>query len=457
MKRIFINALLLKLLFLWTLPSNAQSWEQTQKIAASDRELYAQFGFSVSMNDQYAVVGAYRKTEYDKEGNKYLNAGAVYFFKKVDGNWTEVQKVVASNRTSGDIFGAAVSLSEDYLIVGSPAKNMEMGETSKSVGAAYIFKNEGGNWIETQKIMASDGIEKDYFGYSVSISKEYAMVGAWGKEGNTGAVYVFKNEGGNWTETQKLLASDRVEGDIFGESISFSEDYIAVGARNEDDFSYAEGDYTGPGAVYIFRNEGDIWVESQKLTASDRGLDDWFGVSVCISDNYLMVGAERKDENVAGQNSIRDAGAVYIFKNERGIWTETQKIVASERGKFYNFGNMIDISGDFAVIGAVNEDEKISRKKVKDAVGAAYIFENQNGIWVEVEKVVTPLRTAIDHFGYAVGISGDYAIVTAKEEDTYDGISIQDAGVVHIFKNKFPKENIVQIVEFKDLSTPDEE
>jgi len=168
---------------------------------------------------------------------------------------------------------------------------MTMGLVS---GSAYVFHREGANWVEESKFTASDGVTDDRFGTSVSISGDYVVVGANEDDDNgynAGSAYIFRHEGADWVEETKLTASDGGAYDNFGTSVSISGDYAIVGASGDND----NGSHSG--SAYVFRREGSDWVEETKLTASDGDYDDYFGTSVSISGVYAIVGAPYDDDN----------------------------------------------------------------------------------------------------------------------------------------------------------------
>jgi hypothetical protein len=276
-------------------------WNEKQKLTASDGGSEDYFGGSVSMSGGYALVGA------PKEDSKGYDAGAAYVYKRgSDGSWSEVQKLTAFNGESGDRFGSSVSLSGGYALVGAPW------EDSKGVraGAAYVYKRgSDGNWSEVQKLTTSNRGGGE-FGISVSLSGDYALVGAIDEDSEgfsvlrVGAAYVYKRgSDGNWSEVQKLTASNGESGDHFGSSVSLSGDYALVGVSHED----SEG--INSGAAYVYRRGSEsIWSEVQKITASNGSSFDEFGHSVSLSGDYALVGAI--DEDSKG----RSAGAAYVMK-----------------------------------------------------------------------------------------------------------------------------------------------
>ena len=230
MKKIF-NTLLVILVILVG-KANAQDWSEVVKSSASDSKEHDNYGCSVSISGNYAIVGAYQEDEDASGGNTLTDAGSAYILKSdASGNWSEIQKIVASDRGTGDKFGYSVSINGDYVVVGAYDNN-----------SAYIFKNNGsGNWSEIQKIVASDAAMYDRFGWSVSINGDYVIVGAYAEDedvngvntfSSAGSSYIFKNDGAdNWMEIQKIVASDRAENKRFGHSVSIDGDYAIVGAH----------------------------------------------------------------------------------------------------------------------------------------------------------------------------------------------------------------------------------
>jgi hypothetical protein len=219
--------------------------------------------------------------------------------------WDTGVKLLASDREADDGFGNSVAISGDYAIVGAWFED----GGDLDVGAAYVFRRIGPNniWDTGVKLTASDAWGADWFGCSVSTSGDYAIVGAYGEDAgglDAGAAYVFRRTGPDnvWDAGVKLLASDAQAGDWFGHSVSISGDYAIVGAFNED----AGG--SSAGAAYVFQRTGtNTWDTGVKLLASDAQASDYFGYSVAISGDYAIVGATLEDAGGA------DAGAAYVY------------------------------------------------------------------------------------------------------------------------------------------------
>ena len=233
------------------------------------------------------------------------------------------QKILASDKQVGDEFGVRVSLSGDYAIVGAYREDAGISNISNA-GAAYIFKRDTttDSWSQQKKILANDKQANDWFGNSVSISGDYAIVGAYGEDeggSNAGAAYIFKRSGITWSQQAKILATDKAANDQFGNSVSISGDYAIVGAYQED-----EGG-SNAGAAYIFKRSGITWSQQAKILATDKQANDWFGNSVALSGDYAIVGAYQEDEGGSY------AGAAYIFKRSGITWSQQAKILATDK------------------------------------------------------------------------------------------------------------------------------
>ncbi len=345
-------------------------------------------------------------------------------------------KMIPSDGAAGDYFGYSVSISGDYAIIGAYGDD----DNGNDSGSAYIFEREGNDWIQRAKLKPDDGTTGDYFGHSVSISGDYAIIGAYGDDDNgynSGSAYIFEKPLAGWadmTETAKLTASDGYGKydtyvpvyDAFGYSVSISGTYAIVGAVG----------VRRAGSAYIFKQPVNGWVdmtETAKLTPSDRGTAEAvgnFGSSVNISGNYAIVGA---DSFPYGNTH---GGAAYLFEKPSVEWedmTETAKVMASDQGYFENdFGISVGISGDDVVVGARFNDDKGTKS------GSAYIFRKPLGSWTdmtETKKFNARDGASEDNFGNSVGLSGDYAIAGAPKDDDNG----ENSGSAYIyFAGNFP-------------------
>jgi len=250
-------------------------------------------------------------------------SGAAYIFtwSETSSSWSEQQKIQASDKQAYDYFGGSVSISGDgnTAIVGA---SYEDSTFWSEAGAAYIFTRSNSNWSEQEKIQASDKQQGDHFGYSVAISGDgnTAIVGAYredaGGTSDAGAAYIFTWSNSNWSEQQKIQASDKQAGDNFGNSVSISEDgNTAIVGANYEDAVVGTNTITDTGAAYIFTRSGTTWTQQQKIQASDKQAYDHFGsldanggVAISGDGNTAIVGASHED--TGGTN----AGAAYLYK-----------------------------------------------------------------------------------------------------------------------------------------------
>lgn len=339
--------------------TGTNTWDSGAKVVSSDIAMGDQFGRSVSINGDYAIVGAY--ADDGLPGNPAnFNAGAAYIFHRTGINtWDAGVKIVSSDLEQSDYFGITVSIDGDYAIIGAWGE----GTGGSQAGAAYIFHRTGTNiWDTGVKIMAADAQASTFFGSSVAISGDYVVVGADSDDAagsGAGAAYVFRRTGTNsWDSGVKILAPDAEAGDSFGESISISGDYILVGADYESTFGGMAG------AAYFFRRTGtNSWSSGFKITTSDIELGDHVGVSVSISGNYAIIGADYED---SGGDM---AGAAYTFnRTGTNTWTQEYKIVAFDRDEDDRFGISVSTDGVYAIMGA-RSDESAAWY-----AGSAYVF-----------------------------------------------------------------------------------
>ncbi|MEO6832659.1 MAG: T9SS type A sorting domain-containing protein [Chitinophagaceae bacterium] len=424
---------------------NVNTWTQQQMIVASDRTAGASFG-TVDISGDYVIVGALYKDEV-RDGILRPGAGSAYIFKRSGTTWAEQSKIVASDRDTSSFFGCSVGISGDYALVGAYAEGVDSTTLLRmsNAGAAYIFNRNGTSWSQQYKLVTIDRVPNDQFGYSVAIKGNYAIVGAPLEDedvagtnplGDAGAAYIFYKSGNNWAFQQKIVASDRTIIGNFGNAVSISGDYAIVGAFQNDKNATGANVLAGSGAAYIFHRNGTVWTQQQKLVATDRDSGDFFGVSVGISGDYAIIGAYQGDKDSAGLNKMTNAGAAYIFKRNGTTWAQQKKMVASDRSPFDYFGSAVAIDGSTAIVSAPLDAEDASGGNGKASAGSVYIFNLSGTTWTQTQKIVANDRGINDSFGNAVGINGDYLIVGAlhDEKDLSGNYPTFDAGCAYIFK-----------------------
>ncbi len=334
----------------------------------------------VAVSGNYAVFG--NSNDIDDTD---IAGGAAYFYNLTTDTHT---RVIPDYHGGWDRFGQSVSISGNYAIVGAHNTN----HNNRSDGTAYIFKKEGCNWIQKKLLAKSDGKTNDYFGLSVSISGDYAAVGAWGDDNpgfySSGAVYVYQRNGEDWTESARLTAgSDMMKDGRFGYSVSLSGNYLLVGATQSN-------------AVYFFKKEdfGNNWEFSQKIESWESS-NTHFGYSVSIWENYAIIGC-RYDTN---QNGTW-AGAAYIFEYETDQWIQKEKLIADGYDKSGYFGTSVSIHSDYAVAGAPKAG----------GWGDVYIYKRENGAWNQKQKITGDANRW--HIGDSLAINENYLLINVKPE-----------------------------------------
>lgn len=269
------------------------TWTQQQKLVASDGGMADLFGFSVALSGDRIVVGA---PEHDDAGTQ---TGAAYVFARDGTDWTQEQRLTPPLQRVGDLFGYAVAVDGDTVVVGA----RQDGQQEDFEGSAYVFVRSASTWPLQQEIKASDGAVGDSFGVAVALRGALAVIGAHHRnepDFNAGVAYVFARSADAWSEQQKLLPSTPVALSRFGAAVALSEAHILVSAPES---------YTGstPGAVYAFSRNGTTWVEQRKLEAVAGASGDAFGTAIALTESFAVIGAPGDDDQ--GELS----GSAHVF------------------------------------------------------------------------------------------------------------------------------------------------
>ena len=394
-------------------------WMQKQKLLASDGEANDHLGYSVSVYNNTAVIGA-----VNNDDNGTSSGSAYVFEKNSTGHWTQKQKLLADDAAIGDWFGNSISVYNNTAVIGAVHNDTDFVGDS---GSAYVFeKNSTGHWTQKQKLLLSDGVRNDRFGRSVSVYNNTAVIGASGDDGS-GSAYVFEKNSGNWTQKQKLLASDGAIKDRFGQSVSVYNNTAVIGAFRDD---YDDDDVNeNSGSAYVFeKNSTGHWMQKQKLLASDGEANDLFGRSVSVYGNTAVIGAVRDYDN--GPYS----GSAYVFEKNSGNWTQKQKLLASDGAVGDQFGYSVSVYSNIAVIGAYNDDDNGPDS------GSAYVFEKNSGNWTQKQKLLASDGEADEYFGYSVSVYGNTAVIGAYNDDD-NGTS---SGSAYVFEKNSTSGNWTQ-------------
>lgn len=384
------------------------------KLLASDKKNKAEFGRSIAVDGNTMVVGA-----------SGFGGNVAYVFTKNGNTWVQSQKLsrISVNNYDHESFGFSVAIEGDTIVVGAPRESIEEGKIG--TGTAYIFTRNGDTWSQTQKLLASDKWIGDNFGENVAIHGNTIIVGAPFVDSNLdsngeiiehGAAYVFTKNNNIWSQTQKLLVTDKKTDAYLGVSIALNDNILVVGA------TYDTSEGVQSGSAYIFTKNGNSWIQSQKIVANDKSVSDHFGVSVAIdNEDSILVGAHREDSDGKDNN-----GAVYVFTKNGDIWEQSQKILADDRESDDLFGISVAVEGNTMIVGAYREDSG-----TKTENGKVYVFTKNNNKWNQQGKILATDKDTLDLFGYAVTIKNNTIFVGAYLDDN-NGKS--NNGAVYVYE-----------------------
>lgn len=361
------------------------------KIAPSDLSSGKVFGSSVAIDGDFAIIGA----PFDNEMG--ASSGAAYVFVRSGGRWIQQKKFLSISGTR--LFGAAVAIDRDTIIVGTPWAD----DVNTNSGSVTIFVRSGSFWTEQAEFIASDAAQGKVFGTSVAIDGDTAIIGSPGDANyvgpTSGATYIFVRHGTTWTEQARLVASDSAEGLSFGRSVAISGNIAIIGAN---------------GAAYIFVRSGTRWEEQVKLIPRGASASSNFGRVVSIWRDTAIVGAP----GVSGSGTT---GAAYTFVRKGTSWVEQAKLIASDARPGDNFGTSVSIWGEVTVVGA-----SIASIGGRNS-GVAYIFVPGGNGWTEYTKFTASDAQRSDNFGVSVSIKGEAALVGSNQK--------MNSGAAYIYSN----------------------
>ena len=326
-------------------------WTQQQKLSGGQNDPTHRFGESVAIDGDTAVIGAIG------DDNNVIDQGSAYVFVRSNGLWSEQTNLIASDGVTGDQFGKSVAISGNTVIVGSIGN---AGGRSSSPGAAYVFaRNKSGTWSQQVKLTNQNPATGDYFGWSVAISGDTAIVGALGDSLGKGSVSIFIRTGETWDPKPQQKLEGEVPGDSFGISVGISGETVVVGINNGDTSILSN---LLRQQVSVWVRSGGVWAQQAILHAEGGSLPgDAFGTRVAISGNTLVVGAAGKDSSSSGS----DEGAAYIFARTGDLWNQQNLLTAKDGATSDGFGGGVAINNGTVVVGS--PIHALAR-------GAAYVF-----------------------------------------------------------------------------------
>ena len=297
-------------------------------------------------------------------------------------------QLTALDGSSSDWFGYSVAVAGDSAVVGAPMHSVA---ANSAQGAAYFFVRSGTTWSQQAQLTATDGAADDNFGSAVALSGDTALVGSpYHGASAQGAAYVFVRSGTTWSPQAQLTASDGAADDNFGSAVALSGDTALVGSPSHT---------SDQGAAYVFVRSGTTWSQQAPLTATDGAADDNFGSAVALSGDTALVGSPY--HGASGQ------GAAYVFVRSGTTWSPQAELTASAGAAGDLFGSSVALSGDTALIGSPRGDVGANADQ-----GSAYVFTRSGASWSQQTQLIAADGAANDRFGW-VALSGNVALVGA--------------------------------------------
>ncbi len=392
---------------------SAGAWTLEQNLDAVDTpSAYDVFGQSVAISGDTTVIGA-----YGDDTPAGPSAGSAYVFAKTDGVWSQQGRLVATDGMPADAFGYSVAIDGDTVAVGA---YQDDAVATWNAGSVYVFTRDINNlWNQQQKIEPDVPIALGNFGFQVDVSGDSLAVGTLAD-----MAYVFTRSASTWSQQQTIQSDDLVAGDSFGSALAIEGDYLVVGANFDDTASGSDA-----GSAYVFLRSGGIWSQQQQLTASNGAVVDYFGSAIDLSNDTVVVGAYSHDHD-----SRLNSGSAYVFVRSGSTWSEQQILAAESPWSGDEFGASVAIAGNHVLIGSP-KDDWVKRMpddsiQLQNEAGSAHLYSRVDGVWSLQRMFVAPDGESGDFFGNAVALSENTALVGAYVDDGFVGVN---EGSVHVF------------------------
>jgi hypothetical protein len=332
------------------------AWTTIQTIEEADLAIYGrQLGHRTALHGPLMAIGA----------PGYGTWGGVHLYHYVSGLWASDSLVVDAVPIAGERLGQSLALTDTTLLIGVTGETLPA--MDDAVGRVRVLEYLGG-WVETALLLPGDGEGGNRFGWSVAIDGDTAVVGAPGKDTNTGVAYVFTRAGGTWTQTGKLAAaSERMSGDYFGHAVAIAGGTIVVGAS---------GRYAAAGAAYVFERDGAQWSQIQELLAEPADQGEAFGAAVGLDGDYAVISGPGFEAQAFGAR-----GGAYLFGRLTAGYGLLTPLRASDGVAGDMLGFALGLSGSTALVGAPYDDANaLPAFDPASALGSAYLFRPSQAV-----------------------------------------------------------------------------
>lgn len=335
---------------------NGSMWAFEANLFSEDSFSAFKIEDAIAIEDNRIAVGA-----------ADVGSGAVVFFEYDGTQWIEQGQVFHTSTTSGfeDNFGSTIALTDNFLAVPNTRERSASGNLETLPQQTYLYQHDGATWLPVDTLRVSDDVTGTAFGASVASWGNYLILGdpLYSTSGTSreGTAYLFENDGAAWSLKQQLDGgSDMDPDDRLGTSVAIDNTTIAVGAIRD-----SVGSVIQTGAVYVFKKQGEQWVKTDRLTASDGEEADYFGTSLALDGDDMIIGAPNRFH----PSLINAGGYAYYFRYDGSAWVEHAKISLPDAASNDQFGWSVDVDNGWAVIGAYG------RELGSNATGEVYMYK----------------------------------------------------------------------------------
>lgn len=358
---------------------HAQCQDSQTKLLAADGQAGDGMGASIALLGELILVGS------PQDQDQGPATGAAYLYQLEPAGWAQAQKLLASDAAASDNFGNDVAIGSDFLAVGAPQFF-----PSSEPGKVHIFTHDGTSWQETQRLTPADMPSMAAFGIALATDSQTLVIGADQpvSPDDVGLVYVFESVQGQWSQVARLSPDDGLGGDYFGTAVDVDGGTLVVGATGADTSG------ANSGAVYIFSRSGGVWQQETKLTAPDGAAGDFFGQSLAIVGDTILVAAPRHAERT---------GVVYVYERQAGNWAPSTTLNPDSL-RAGAFGRSVAFDGTSALVGAPLANSLYGTS------GILYFFNFDGQNWSRVRRLSTRDGNTADFFGFTSDVDGRWAV-----------------------------------------------